>query len=646
MNNHNSKITSLMTNTIAKKMIAIISILCIVLCVSPIASAQTFSDVPSNHWAYTAIDYVSTNGYMIGTGGNNFSPNMVVTKAQIVTTLFRVAETPGTPNTQPYSDVPTNKYYYTPVCWAYHKSLSQILQTSSTLFSPNNTVTRVKIAVFLWKFAQVCNWATNEIPSISLPFNDISSLSSEQKNAIKWCFANEIMIGVSETSFSPYTTVTRAQLAVIINNLDEYISYGKAFCVGTNYNDSNGIDTSIDATNARNSYEALGYNVNCVTVPTVTNMRNKHSIKRHILFFSGHANYDHIAFNYMQYGGQYKTGVYYSNNFDSSTSGYKYVGINGNMDFVKLAVFAGCNTALGDDNIAKRARDQGARISIGWNDTVYAGSHTNWLKRFNSRLAMGTTIGSALVYADSFMYLPGSGVNDYSIYSRDTLGITDSLVLNLENPDLPQNSYGQNPNDILSKYGGTTTIANQDYAMEVANIISSIVDEFNIDEYNISVYENGDGKVTLEYRWVLEGFETNCGYIGIIISDKLVALYDNTKVLSKEGRANVAMVSEQFGACEDNSSEKNVRIRNDILAPTRDKKGALLVALQLALEQTQSSPDKEALSQTYHYYYDIDNETASILVYTTYYFDGTNSLGVDFYQYPISTMEDLYDEIQ
>ena len=65
----------------------------------------------------------------------------------------------------------------------------------------------------------------------------------------------------------------------------------------------------------------------------------------------------------------------------------------------KLITFAGCNTAGGgdknggsgstSDNITKRVVDQGADAAVGWTTTVSAGSHTNWLKRYNNSLAGG-----------------------------------------------------------------------------------------------------------------------------------------------------------------------------------------------------------------------------------------------------------------
>ena len=86
----------------------------------------------------------------------------------------------------------------------------------------------------------------------------------------------------------------------------------------------------------------------------------------------------------------------------------------------KTHYFAGCNTAGGDsknggsgastDSITKRVVDQGAEAAIGWTTTVSAGSHTNWLKRYNNALADGKSVSQAINAANSYIYLPGSGV--------------------------------------------------------------------------------------------------------------------------------------------------------------------------------------------------------------------------------------------
>lgn len=190
-----------------------------------------------------------------------------------------------------------------------------------------------------------------------------------------------------------------------------------AWSVGTYYKDGyiNGligsVDTTEDARTAADFYGSMGYRSSYSTDPTYQIMRGKFSNNNYrmesaVQFYSGHANYQCIAYNYNNSGGDYKTGLYYGNNYDSST-GYKYAGINSyNLSNVKLITFAGCNTATnGDDNIVAKAHNAGATTTIGWTKSIGAGSHTNWLKRYNDYLNKGYTVEQAMSHADSYTYL-------------------------------------------------------------------------------------------------------------------------------------------------------------------------------------------------------------------------------------------------
>lgn len=614
------------------KFLALILVVSIAVSLLPVANAATFSDVPSNHWAYSAVDYVSTNEYMVGTEDNLFDPNGTLTKAQVITVLHRVADELETTNSQPYTDVTPGRYYYNAVRWAYSKSLSQILQTSSTVFSPGGAVLRYKMAMLIWKFAQVNGWATSTAPAVPLLYSDIGSLTASEKNALKWCLDNSIMTGVSDTAFSPFSSITRAQLAKIIYSFDAFVAKNRAFCVGTNYNNSNHLDTTVDATTARYYYRDMGYDVTCATAPTVTIMRTAHNIKSSVLFFSGHGNNCCITFNYMQSNDpEFKTGVYYQAN-SNSTGGYKAVGILGNMDFVDLVVFAACETASTDDNIAKRARDYGAKVSIGWTKSVESLNHTNWLSRFNSRLAAGHSIANAVAYADSFTYSSGSNVTDHIVYSRGQHD-RDSLVLN-GSPGMSSSSSTseeeQAPEDVLASFRGNTNLKGEDISAEVAAIIQEIDNSFDIKDYKVAVHRSNDVMATIDYTRVIDGFETNSVYVAILYDNKLVSLYDHTKEISKSAKAGVCSLSKRLGISDQATTERGIMAQKE----AKESK-ELTEALRLALEETQSSPAKEAFQQRYCYYFDAENETASILVYTDYYFDGTDAKGVDLYVYDL-----------
>jgi hypothetical protein len=135
-----------------------------------------------------------------------------------------------------------------------------------------------------------------------------------------------------------------------------------------------------------------------------------------ILFFNGHANYDHIAFNHNNSYGDYATGVYYGYDYDSPTSGYKYAGLlSYDMSTVELVSFVGCSTAAGPTNLTTRAVAQGAKTAVGFSADIHSrfNSGPDWLKKYHDALANGHTVSEAVNYATNSH--PNSDLGDYAV---------------------------------------------------------------------------------------------------------------------------------------------------------------------------------------------------------------------------------------
>lgn len=379
------------------------------------------------------------------------------------------------------------------------------------------------------------------------------------------------------------------------------------FSVGTNYGSSD-INTSSDATKACDLYNIAGYSSYYSTMPTVSIMRGNFSngvkrIRSDILFFSGHANYNNMCFNYNGNGGNYKTGVYYKGDLDSSTTGYKYVGLSGNMGTVKLATFAGCLTASNNgNNIAANAVYYGAKASVGWSSSVNAGSHSNWLARYNDKLATGATVSEAAIYANSFIYLD-SKVKDVRIYGNidQTIKLTRSTSVLAEELNLKKNVISSDVNILIDNELNTDTIA---------DIIANNYSGFNSDEYEVAIHTIYDGCYTVDFTKVIDSIETNSCYTVVIINNKVVEIIDNTKAIDEQNFKSTV------------SPKISARSLNNI-------------AYNEAKEATEKSAYKKANEQTSKYYYDIDSGELSLVVFTTYYFDGTNSMGKDIFNQKI-----------
>lgn len=112
--------------------------------------SMPFSDVPENCYYYDAVLWAVRQGITVGTGEMTFSPNASCSRAQLVTFLWRAAGSPEPDNAEiPFDDVPANSYYSKAVLWAREKGITT--GTGNNTFSPNETVSRAQMVTMLWR---------------------------------------------------------------------------------------------------------------------------------------------------------------------------------------------------------------------------------------------------------------------------------------------------------------------------------------------------------------------------------------------------------------------------------------------------------------------------------------------------------------
>jgi len=284
---------------------------------------------------------------------------------------------------------------------------------------------------------------------------------------------------------------------------------GLACSVGKDYgpDDKNKIDTREDAKDAFRHYSDAGYTAKYITNPLKSELYKAMDgvawINADILLFSGHGSSTGMNFGFRITAKDLKTVK--SGDID----------IAAHMPHVKLVTFAGCETALGAKNITKSAVEYGAETAVGWTDTVYGGSHSNWLCRYNNRLAEGDTVEEAVDFANSFIYLPGSGVKTVVIEGNEDLKITGA-----------ENSWS-------TWNGGLRETTKVMYSCEedIANLVEEIrlVDQsFDLQNYKIYEYNRGAGDFVIDFVKVIDGCETLSGYTAIVTDGYLTELYDNT----------------------------------------------------------------------------------------------------------------------
>lgn len=172
----------------------------------PTNPVNPFVDVYESDYYYDAVLWAVNNDVTSGTSATTFGPNAVVTRAQMVTFLWRAHGAPKTVGSNPFTDVSESDYYYDAVLWAVTNGVTS--GTSATTFSPDMEVTRAQAVTFQWRAADSPMVSGNK-------FGDVVD-NAYYVNAVAWAVANEITSGTSATTFSPDMVVTRAQAVTFL----------------------------------------------------------------------------------------------------------------------------------------------------------------------------------------------------------------------------------------------------------------------------------------------------------------------------------------------------------------------------------------------------------------------------------------------
>ena len=176
-----------------------------------------FMDVPDeSNWAHKGIDYAVSHGLFAGTSDNTFSPDDSMTRAMMVTVLWRFAGKPTASGTNPFRDVPTNAYYYEPVLWAAANGV--VSGVSADRFDPNGKITREQIAAIMYRYTDKQGYDTSEQADLSV-FPDANKVSGYAVTPIAWANKAGLINGDSVNGVSyikPKDNATRAQVAAIL----------------------------------------------------------------------------------------------------------------------------------------------------------------------------------------------------------------------------------------------------------------------------------------------------------------------------------------------------------------------------------------------------------------------------------------------
>lgn len=187
------------------------------------AALSKFVDIPSDQWYYNGVKAMVLRGLFNGVSTHHFRPDHLMTRAMLVTVLWRYAGAPEA-GSAAFTDVPDGQWYSQAVNWAAEQGV--VSGIGKGKFDPDGNVTREQMATILYRYAKLCGFDTALDANALSDFPDKDQASDYALEPLQWAVSNGIINGTktgSKTLLDPRGFATRAQLAVILARyIDKY----------------------------------------------------------------------------------------------------------------------------------------------------------------------------------------------------------------------------------------------------------------------------------------------------------------------------------------------------------------------------------------------------------------------------------------
>ena len=179
-----------------------------------------FLDVVDTSWYYAAVKYAYEHKLFGGTSATEFSPEATMTRGMAATILYSLEGSPAVSGKSPFSDVADGQWYAKAVTWAEENGIVGGIDSES--FAPEAGVTREQLAAILYRYAQYKKYSVSvgEDTNI-LSYEDALQISTYAVSAIQWACGSGLMTGRTQTALAPVGTVTRAEVAVMLQRFCE-----------------------------------------------------------------------------------------------------------------------------------------------------------------------------------------------------------------------------------------------------------------------------------------------------------------------------------------------------------------------------------------------------------------------------------------
>ena len=191
---------------------------------APADPCAAFTDVDRSAWYHESIDFVLSHAMFNGCGDGLFEPDGTMTRAMLVTVLWRMEGQPSAQGSLHFSDVPARSYYAEAVRWAAERGI--VDGVGNGRFEPDSAVTREQIAVILLRYARYRGISVDP-SAIPDGFADADRVSAYAREGVGWAIAADLLRGSRESDgtlrLEPKASATRAQVAALLMRMNHLL---------------------------------------------------------------------------------------------------------------------------------------------------------------------------------------------------------------------------------------------------------------------------------------------------------------------------------------------------------------------------------------------------------------------------------------
>lgn len=182
------------------------------------AVSSNFTDI-DNHWGKDSIQFAAVRELFLGTTPTTFSPDITMTRAMLVTVLYRLEKEPAAAGGS-FGDVKAGSYYEKAVVWASANGI--VNGVTPDKFEPDRAITRQELVTMISRYADHIGAMLSGTPAVPISaYSDYDQISDYAKTAMEWAYNGGLIQGRSDSVLAPTGTATRAEVATILQRFIE-----------------------------------------------------------------------------------------------------------------------------------------------------------------------------------------------------------------------------------------------------------------------------------------------------------------------------------------------------------------------------------------------------------------------------------------